>query len=861
LTTTGFTPILPEFNEQEAIEMRFRTCTLAVAIIAIAWLTSNTSAMVQDQAKEETKVPPIAEKTAGMERHDGYFPFYWDDKTGKIWLEIPRFEEEFLYVNSLRTGLGSNPVGLDRGQLGRDRVVKFVRVGPKVLLWQRNLRYRALTDNPAEKRAVEESFAQSILWGAKIAAESDGRVLVDATDFLLRDAHNVIGRLKQRGQGTFKLDTSRSAVYLPRTKAFPDNTEFEVILTFSTSEPGPLVVETTPSPEAVTVRQHHSFIKLPDADYQPRRFDSRAGSFGISFADYAAPLDQPLQKRYIARHRLKKKDPTAAVSEPVEPIVYYVDPGAPEPVRSALIEGASWWNEAFEAAGFKNAFRVELLPEDADPLDVRYNVIQWVHRSTRGWSYGGSVIDPRTGEIIKGHVTLGSLRVRQDRLLFEGLEPLFSSGSERWEDSGFAAFPEESYLAALDPNTDAVEVALARIRQLAAHEVGHTLGFAHNFAASTYGRASVMDYPAPLVKVTPSGDLDLSDAYAVGVGAWDRWAVRYAYSEFPPGTDEDAALGKLVQEAITDKLLFITDADARPPGAAHPLANLWDNGADPVSALELEMKVRRIALDRFGERNIPEGRPLASLEETLVPLFLHHRYQLDATAKMLGGAFYTYAVRGDGQEPLRPVPPDRQRQALDALLKTVEPAELVLPESVLRLLPPQPFGYGDNRERFPRRTAMLFDPLAAASVAADMTISNLLQHERAARLVQYHARDQRYPGLDEVIDRLLDRTWKAKTPSDEAQAAVARAVERVVVDRLIDLAGNTKAAPDVRAIATAKLRELEALLRAIQRKESDVEAAHRRMAADDIARFLRRPSEPAKPPQPLTPPPGSPIGG
>jgi len=845
--------------------MRFQKSITMIGsvLLAVAWFHGDTLATVQKQAtqKAKAKVPTIAEKTAGMERHDGYFPFYWDSRTGKIWLEIPRFNQEFLYVNSLSTGLGSNPVGLDRGQLGRDRVVKFVRVGPKVLLWQRNLRYRATTDNPAEKRAVEESFAQSILWGSEIAAESNGRVLVDATDFLFRDAHYVARRLKQRGQGNFKLDRSRSAVYLPRTKAFPKNTEFEVILTFVSSEPGPLVVETAPTPEAVTVRQHLSFIQLPDDDYQPRRFDPRAGAFGISFADYATPIDQPLQKRFIARHRLKKKDPNAAVSEPVKPIVYYVDPGAPEPVRSALIEGASWWNQAFEAAGFKNAFRVEVLPEDADPLDVRYNVIEWVHRSTRGWSYGGSVIDPRTGEIIKGHVNLGSLRVRQDRLLFEGLEPLFGSASGPWDDGELAAVPEESYLASLDPNTTAVEVALARIRQLVAHEVGHTLGFAHNFAASTYGRASVMDYPAPLVKITPSGDLDLSDAYAVGIGAWDRWAVRYAYSEFPPGTDEDAALDRLVREALDKKLLFITDADARPAGAAHPLANLWDNGSDPVAALEHEMQVRSIALARFGEQNIPEGRPLATLERTLVPLYLHHRYQVEATAKMLGGAFYTYAVRGDGQTPLQWVPPERQRQALEALLKTLDPAALVLPHRILRLLPPQPFGYNDRRELFPKRTAMLFDPVAAAAVAADMTVSNLLQSERAARMVELHSRDSRFPGLADLIDRLLDFTWKAKTPSDGAQAAVARAVERVVVDRLIDLAGNTRAAPDVRAIAAAKLRELEGLLRSTHRTESPVEEAHRRMAADDIARFLSRPSAAAPTPQPLKPPPGSPIGG
>lgn len=807
------------------------------------------------------EIPSIPTKTAAMERLEGFFDFYWDEAKGKVWLEVSRFDQEFLYVNSLSRGLGSNPVGLDRGQLGSERVVRFSRMGPKVLLIEGNLRYRALSDNENEKRAVRESFAQSVLWGATVAAADGSVVLVDATDFLLRDAQGVIGTLKATRQGQYSLDKSRSALYRPRTKNFPKNTEFDALLTFGTTgNPGRLVREVTPSPDSITLHQHHSFIELPDADFEVRQHHARISAIPIVFADYAAPLDAPLEKRYILRHRLKKKNPGSAVSEPVSPIVYYVDSGAPRQVRDALIDGASWWNQAFEAAGFRNAFRVEVFPDGADPMDVRYNVIQWVHRSTRGWSYGSSITDPRSGEILKGHVSLGSLRVRQDRMIVEGVAAPFASSSLASSECKAGLSPGLEFLAQLDPSTQPVEVALARIRQLSAHEVGHAIGFAHNFAASTYGRASVMDYPAPWVKMSGDGQLDLSRAYDVGIGEWDKISVRYSYTEFGGPDAEERGLQAIVQEAIDRDYLFLSDSDARSDGAVDPLANLWDNGAEPVSALRELMKVRRKALDDFGERNLARGRPLALLQNTLAPLYLLHRFQLRAASKMIGGAYLSYALRGDGQKGVQWIDPDDQREALTALLETVRPAALTFSTGLLESLPPLPPGYRDERERFAGFSGPSFDPLAPARIAADMTMGALLQYQRAYRLETLRALDSANPDLSEVIDRILAATWKAPSPSDPWSAALLRVVERSATDHLIGLAGNAGAAPEVRAVAEAKLTEWATVLEDGRAGDRTVDRAHRQAARGDIHRFLNRPAATGKEGRSLPAPPGQPIG-
>ena len=790
-------------------------------------------------------------------------PLYLNAEDGKIYLEISRFNQEFLYQVSLPTGVGSNPIGLDRGQLGDTKVVFFERAGNKILLIQPNYDYRALSDNAAERLSVEESFAKSVIWGFKVEAAEGGRILVDATSFLIRDAHGVADNLRRSNQGNYNVDESRSALYLPHTKGFPKNTEVEATITLVTNaDPGRLIGQTAPTARAVTVRERHSFVELPDKNYRPRKFDPRVGTIPISFYDYATDISENLEKRWIIRHRLEKRDPNAASSEAVKPIVYYVDNGAPKAIQDALIEGASWWNQAFEAAGFRNAFQVKVLPPDADPMDVRYNVINWVHRSTRGWAYGSSVTDPRTGEIIKGVVTLDSQRARQDFLIGEGLAPQYAAKNAASAMCDFALLPDVDYLINADAKTDANRMSLARIRQLSAHEVGHTLGLAHNFAASTYGRASVMDYPAPMIEIR-NGQLDFSNAYAVGIGAYDKFAIRYAYTHFPASANEDTELEKILREGTANGMLFISDSDTRPASAAHPLSNLWDNGSDPIAMLRHEMQVRRIGLSQFGLKNIAEGTPLSELENKFLPLYLHHRYQLTAATKSLGGIYYTYAVRTENAtNPVQVqeiVPARRQREALEVVLETIKPEELVISDNILRLIPPTAYGYNSGRsETFTKRTNPVFDPLGAAEIAADMTISGLLEPNRAARLITFNARDKANPHFREVVDALVKATWKTPAPVEAKQTAIQRVTQSLTVTRLMDLAANPDAQPQVRATATEALRALQTTLKRMP-AIGDA-AAHNRATIDDIERFLTRPDQPRKQTAPLPTPPGDPIG-
>ncbi len=787
---------------------------------------------------DAAETPTIAAKTAGAQKFPGYFNLYWDAKQGKLWLEIDKWNTEFLYQSGLPAGIGSNDIGLDRGQLGKTAIVRFERSGPKVLLIEENLGYRAVTSDPDERRAVHDSFAESALWGFTVAAEEKDHVLVDATDFFLRDAHGIPATLRRTKQGSYHIDSSRSAIDLP-LKNFPLNTEVEATLTFAGDEPGPWVREVTPSPESITVREHHSFVQLPPPGYKPRVYDPRSSFFAIAYQDYATPVSEPIVKRFIARHRLEKKDPKAALSEPVEPIVYYLDRGAPEPIRSALLEGARWWNQAFEAAGYKNAFRVELMPEGADMMDLRYNVIQWVHRATRGWSYGSAVIDPRTGEIIKGHVSLGSLRVRQDYLIAEGLLAPYEKGKP------------------VSPKM--MQMALARLRQLAAHEVGHTLGLMHNYSASTVNRSSVMDYPPPLVKLAADGTPDLSDAYATGIGEWDKVSITWGYSDFAPGTDEHAALDKILNDAFGRGLRYLTDQDARPPGSSSSVAHLWDSGSNAVDELNRIMQVRAAALRRFGENNIREGAPLATLEDVLAPIYLYHRYQAEAASKLVGGMDYTFALRGDGEVPTQIVAPAEQRRALAAVLATLKPETLALPESLLKIIPPRPPEYPRDREDFKIHTSPAFDALSPAESAAQHTLQFLFNPERAARLVEFHARDAENPGLGEVLDAILNATWKAPHGAGYNEE-IANTVDDVVLYDLMVLAANDHAAGEVRAIASLKLHELDAWLNSpSEREKATTDLAHVLFASKEIQLFEKDPKR-IDLTAPVEPPDGPPIG-
>ena len=766
-------------------------------------------------------------------RYDGYFTFYYDEGNDKIFLEIENLDKEFLYVNALSEGIGSNDIGLDRGQLGNTRVVKFIKAGNKLLLIQPNQYYRAITDNIEEKKSVEQAFAKSILKGFVIKETKNGKYLVDATSFFIRDAHGVMGRLSAKKQGKYTLDRSRSAINLKRTRAFPKNVEFDVMVTFKGVPKGYDIRSVVPTSTSVTVNQHHSFIELPDNKYTPRKFDPRSGANAMSYLDYATPVNKSIKKRFIYRHRLQKKNPNAARSEAVEPIIYYLDRGTPEPVRSALLDGARWWNQAFESIGFTNAFQVKMLPEDADLLDVRYNVIQWVHRSTRGWSYGSSVSDPRTGEIIKGHVSLGSLRIRQDFLIAQALQAPYAS----------------------DDTSDqfALEMALARIRQLSAHEVGHTIGLAHNFAASTKGRSSVMDYPHPTLSIKDE-KVDFTDAYDTKIGDWDKVSIAYSYGEYLE--DEDASLSKLLDEAFKKGARFISDQDARPLGSAHAYAHLWDNGSNVAEELENLLSIRRNSIENFSKDNIKSNQPYSVLEDVFVPLYFLHRYQTEGVIKVIGGLDYTYAIKDDGNTIVKRIPGKLERKALVSVIKTLSIEELAIPKQLLNLFPPRAFNYGRTRESFKSKTGVAFDPFGAVETASAMTLGILLHPERVTRLVQHKSLDSSQLGLVEVLDDLIANSFQ-KSYKDSYYQELQNIVNYQVLNHLFHLSSNKDMYWQVNAIVNDKIDKINTLLN--NSKTPGIQKIYHKDMIKMISKFKKNPTKFKKP---ITPkiPDGSPIG-
>jgi hypothetical protein len=715
-----------------------------------------------------------------LQKFEGFFNFQYSEAEGKIYLEVNNLDKEFLYVHSLRTGLGSNDIGLDRGQLGGGDVVKFVKAGNKILLIQENMKYRASSKNILEKRSIEEAFAKSVLFGFDILERKGESFKIDLTPFILLDAHGVAQSLKTKKEGVYKLDKTRNAVWMERTKAFPENVEFESILTFVGEPSGKNLKTVAPNINSVSVIQHYSFVKLPENNYEPRVFDPRSGSNPMTYMDYSTPIWEPITKRYINRHHLEKKDKNSiTLSEAVEPIIYYLDPGTPEPVRSALLEGASWWNQAFESIGYKDAFQVKLLPADADPMDVRYNVIQWVHRSTRGWSYGATITDPRTGEIIKGHVSLGSLRIRQDYMIAQALmnKPFAKS----------------------DTNYDQMlELALARIRQLSAHEVGHTLGFAHNFAASTNNRASVMDYPHPTLSLK-NGEIDFSNAYDVGIGAWDKITVAYSYGDIPEGVDEKEHLSSILESSFSEGMRFISDSDARSPAGAHGKAHLWDNGINAAEELVSLLEIRAVAMANFSEDNIRSGEPYSVLEDVFVPLFFLHRFQVEAAVKSIAGLDYNYAVKGDQELIVEILPKEDQKQALEAVLTTLHVDILAIPEDKLKLFPPRAFSYARTRESFKSTMGVSFDALGAAATASNLTLELLLNPDRMNRLVQQKSIDVENIGAEDVLTELI-KTVFSDSNGSKYENEIQHTIQYVTLQQLFSLALNNNTIPQIKGI-------------------------------------------------------------
>lgn len=836
---------------------RFIAAALVLAAAASAFATVATPIAAQQGGAQQGgtqqgALPSIAQRTANMKAMPGFFSLYWDEGAGKLYWEIDKLETEFLYQVSMASGLGSNPVGIDRGQLGGTYILIAKRIGPRVLLLEPNYRFKARSSSQEEVDAVKDAFAPSVHWGFDVVAQTDQRVLVDATAFFLRDARGVVQTLSRTGQGSFQLDASRSALYPANIKSFPSNTEVEALLTFGSNSPGPLVNGVAASGESVTLREHHSFIKLPDDGYTPRFADPRIGVNGPDVMDFAQPVDRDIYVRYASRFRLKKKNPSAARSEPVTPITYYVDPGIPEPIRSAVIEGTSWWNQAFEAAGYINAFRVAVLPAGADPDDIRYNMIHWSHRQTRGYSYGSTVEDPRTGEIIRGNVNLGSLRLRQDYLHGQGMVAPFDPGNGNGDDAMDDA-PTADYLAAVAEHGDALAMALARVRQLAAHEVGHTIGFPHNYIGSAQNRSTVMDYPAPLARITPQGGIDLSDAYARGIGEYDKLAITWLYQDFPAGTNEEQALKAIADAGTKRGLRYVGYTNNNFIGAGHQYASVWDNGSNLVDRLAEEIKIRNIGLARFGPQLIRPGEPMSKLELVLLPLYMHHRFQLRSAAQSLGGADYTNALRNDGQVPFTIVPGAEQRRTLDVLLSTLTVDFLALPQRIVQLIPP-PADRHDQGEMFDRRTDVFFDPIAAAEASAAFTVGEILQPPRMARLVSFGSMGD-YPTLEEVIDKLLAATWDAPVPSSPYQVEVQRAAQRATIDEMMVQASRADNSAEVRAVLSDRLAKLATRLERVGRP-----SAHETSAAADIRRWEKRPERTIPGPA-IKLPPGDPIGG
>ncbi|QDF74052.1 MULTISPECIES: zinc-dependent metalloprotease [Shewanella] len=762
----------------------------------------------------------------------GFINLFYQQSSGDFYLEATRLNQPFLLVTSLPHGVGSNDIGLDRGQLGMTRLVQFERHGPYLILKQLNTRYRATTDNGAEQRAVKEAFAESVLWRGKVL---DGKqALVAINELVLNDLHGIKDTLEQTKQGHYQLDKESSLILPQGVKSFERNSDVDVLLTFKGAKAGPQVAEVTPDGKALSLRMRYSFVALPDDNYQPRAYHPNSGYLSDEYLDYGTEIDRDIVQRHLLRHRLQKVTPGDAPSEVVKPIIYYLDPGVPEPIRSALLEGARWWETAFNEAGFINGFKVELLPEDADPQDIRYNVIQWVHRATRGWSYGSAIADPRTGEIIKGHVTLGSQRVRQDHLIARGL-------TAGWDDRDAA---EQAV----------TELALARIRQLSAHEVGHTLGLDHNFAASSNDNASVMDYPHP--KATLKGDkIDISAPYDEGIGAWDKFTIAYGYGQFS-AADQQAKLTELMQAVERQGLRYIGEADSRSADASQAYASLWDNGKDPVAELSRLAKVRELAINDFSDSALLSEQPYGELRDALVPIYLLTRYQITAAAKFIGGTDYSYSMQ-EGGRTWHYMAPELQKNALETLLQGLDAEALVLPPKVIDALVPKSGNYRATRESFDGATGVVIDPLGMAEVLSRHTCQQLLRPSRLNRVNQGYFADKEQLSVVTLVNKLLGKTLFADAPTWASQGVWMR-VNAVVLDTLLASYHDQASSPEVKAQLAGRLAFAEKQLSRLVKRSSDYESAHYQWLLEGIEKGLKD-AKFKLIDKPLAMPPGSPI--
>lgn len=767
---------------------------------------------------------PAASRTAGLEKHAGFLPYYWDEKKGEVLFELSpaAMQREFLYFTGMGSGVGSTEVFADRSSFGADALCRLRRVGMRVLVIEENPDFRASAGSGELKQSVESSFPTSVLAALPIEAEENGDLLVNAGPLLIRDAFDLLSQLRrpthvaggqmvrdQSRGAAWKLDEGRSAVDLDHSGSFPLNTEIEALLTFTTEAESDL---NQPDPHTLSVREHHSFVALPEPGYRPREQDPRVGFFGVSFKDFSQPFDQPLTRYFISRWRLQKKDPQAALSEPVKPIVFYLDRAIPEPMRSAIRRGALWWNEAFEQAGFKNALRIEDLPEGANPMDVRYSTIQWTNRSGRGWSVGQSHVDPRTGEIIHAVVQLDSHRERTMNNYWQSFMP---SGRGDLEPS-LDAF---SGLDNLDPQVGDEQVMSNRVALLACHEIGHALGLEHNFVASTYGRGSVMDYFAPRVKIRADGTADLSDAYMQGVGSYDRFVIEWGYSEGAPAaseTEERSRLEAIVKKAMAKGIVWGNYHD--------PRWNSYDDGPDPVTWLKEVLPVRDALLAHYGPHMLKPGEPNSMLASRFPMVYLFHRYALAAAINVVGSATVPLSLAGDGQKPVNLWPAASQKEAVQLALQALRPSALEISPGLWKLLAPV-----ENRDRDPEQftssAGYLFSPQDGARAVAEIVVGGLLDPERLERAAVISDQDAAAPSPAYIVSAIVRAEFpgQATTPEGKALAAV---VQTEIADRLMILAADPKAVPEVQAAALSGVDEINGLLG--------------KMPAEAETRFLKR---------------------